>query len=176
MHRHLDSRSPQIWTPFLSTCVIKRAQRTRDPRCSLSSFADLARVKSSKQGSRSGGFYNEHSTGLAGVALPWWIWSFRIEEKWLYPSEIGRVRNSCPSNITLNFEGGGAEFQGENYGGGGRISNAPDFTRTEPRRPEVDSPGSNTNPWTEGAEIISQPDSGKVGSCRCANGIRSLAG
>ena len=55
----LNLRSPQIWTPFLSTCVSKRAQRARVSRFPLSSFADLARVKSSKKGSRTGAFSNE---------------------------------------------------------------------------------------------------------------------
>ena len=44
-------RRPQIWTPFLSTCVNQGAQRTRVSTCSLSSFADLAHAEASKRDS-----------------------------------------------------------------------------------------------------------------------------
>ena len=70
--------SPQIWTPFLGACVSKRAQRTRVSRCSLSSIADLARVKSSKKGSRSGGFSDEFpgrkSFSYTNILGDTWIW------------------------------------------------------------------------------------------------------
>ena len=57
--RGFNKRTPQIRSPLLSTCVSKRAQTTRVSGRSLSSFADLARVRSSKKGSRSGGFSYE---------------------------------------------------------------------------------------------------------------------
>ena len=70
MRRLLNERSPHIWTSFLRTCVSKRAQRTRVARCSLRSFADLARVKSSKKGTRSGGFFIETSETTPAPVRP----------------------------------------------------------------------------------------------------------
>ena len=101
---HANQRSPQIWTPFLSTGVSERAQRTRVSRCSWSSFADLARVKSSKRGPDLGASLTNVSLGTVEGKHPSQSHSTTAEssrsiqrerQEGSSPSAQCRVRNLC---------------------------------------------------------------------------------